>query len=45
METIFMNYENSKKNESNKFFYELTDKPRIKAKRNNEIIRKSKIRC
>ena len=30
METIFMNNENSKRNESNKFFYEFTDKLNLK---------------
>ena len=30
METIFMNTENSKKNEPNKFFYEFTDKLNLK---------------
>ena len=30
METIFMNSENSKKNGSNKFFYEFTDKLNLK---------------
>ena len=30
METIFMNTENSKTNESNKFFYEFTDKLNLK---------------
>ena len=30
METIFMNNENSKTNESNKFIYEITDKLNLK---------------
>ena len=30
MEKIFMNTENSKKNESNKFIYQFTDKPNLK---------------
>ena len=30
METIFMNTENSKTNESNKFIYQFTDKPNLK---------------
>ena len=30
METIFMNTENSKKNESNKFIYQFTDKLNLK---------------
>ena len=30
METIFINTENSKTNESNKFIYQFTDKPNLK---------------
>ena len=30
MKTIFMNTENSRKNESNKFIYQFTDKPNFK---------------
>ena len=30
METVFMNSNNSKKNESNKFLYEFTDKLNLK---------------
>ena len=36
METIFMNNENSKTNESNKFFYEFIDK--LNLKNSNKII-------
>ena len=34
METIFMNTENSKKNESNKFIYQFTDKLNLKNSNN-----------
>ena len=37
METIFMNTENSKKNESNKFLYQLTDKLNIKTPNKKNI--------
>ena len=35
METIFMNTENSKTNESNKSFYEFTEKINLKNPNNN----------
>ena len=35
METIFMNTENSKTNESNEFFYEFTDKLNLKSPNKN----------
>ena len=37
METIFMNTENSKTNESNKFLYQLTDKLNIKTPNKKNI--------
>ena len=37
METIFMNTENSKTNESNKFIYQFTDKPKLKNPSNKNI--------
>ena len=37
METIFMNTENSKTNESNKFFYQFTDKLNLKNPNNKNI--------
>ena len=37
METIFMNNENSKANESNKFIYQLTDKHNLKTANNKNI--------
>ena len=37
METIFMNNENSKTNESNKFIYQLTDKHNLKTANNKNI--------
>ena len=37
METIFMNTENSKTNESNKFIYQFTDKPHLKTPNNKNI--------
>ena len=37
METIFMNTENSKTNESNKFIYQFTDKPNPKTPNNKNI--------
>ena len=38
METIFMNTENSKINESNKFIYQFTDKNNIKSSNNKNIV-------
>ena len=35
MKTIFMNYENRKKNEANKFFYEFTDKHNLRNPKQN----------
>ena len=37
METIFMNTENSKKNESDKFIYQFTDKLNLKTSNNKNI--------
>ena len=37
METIFLNTENSKTNESNKFIYQFTDKPNLKNSNNKNI--------
>ena len=37
METIFMNTENSKTNESNKFIYQFTDKLNLKTPNNKNI--------
>ena len=37
METIFMNTENSKKNEPNKFIYQFTDKLNLKTPNNKNI--------
>ena len=37
MGTIFINTENSKKNESNKFIYQFTDKPNLKTPNNKNI--------
>ena len=37
METIFMNNENSKANESNKFIYQFTDKLNLKTPNNKNI--------
>ena len=37
METIFINTENSKKNESNKFIYQFTDKPNLKTQNSKNI--------
>ena len=37
METIFMNIENSKKNEPNKFIYQFTDKLNLKTPNNKNI--------
>ena len=37
METIFMNTENSKTNESNKFIYQFNDKPNLKTPNNKNI--------
>ena len=37
MKTIFMNTENSKTNESNKFIYQFTDKLNIKTPNNKNI--------
>ena len=37
MKTIFMNTENSKANESNKFIYEFTDKLNLKSPSNKNI--------
>ena len=37
METIFMNTEHSKTNESNKFIYQLTDKRNLKTPNNKNI--------
>ena len=37
METIFMNTENSKTNESNKFIYHFTDKLNLKTLNNKNI--------
>ena len=37
METIFMNIENDKKNESNKFIYQFTDKLSLKTPNNKNI--------
>ena len=37
METIFMNTENSKTNESNKFIYQFTDKLNLKNPNNKNI--------
>ena len=37
METIFMNTENSKTNESNKFIYQFTDKLNLKTPDNKNI--------
>ena len=37
METIFMNTESSKTNESNKFIYQLTDKLNLKTPNNKDI--------
>ena len=37
METIFINTENSKINESNKFIYEFTDKLNLKTPNNRNI--------
>ena len=37
METIFMNTENSKTNESNKFIYQFTDKRNLKTPNNKNI--------
>ena len=38
METIFMNTENSKTNESNKFIYQFTDKLSLKNPNNKNIL-------
>ena len=38
METIFMNIENSKVNESKKFFYEFTDKLNLKNRNKNIVL-------
>ena len=38
METIFMNTENSKTNESNKFIYQFTDKVHLKTPNNKNIV-------
>ena len=37
METIFVNTENSKANESNKFIYQITDKLNLKSPNNKNI--------
>ena len=37
METIFMNTENSKTNESNKFIYQFTEKINLKSPNNTNI--------
>ena len=37
METIFMNNENSKTNESNKFIYQITEKINLKTPNNKNI--------
>ena len=37
METIFMNTENSKTNESNKFIYQFNDKLNLKSRNNKNI--------
>ena len=38
METIFMNTENSKTNESNKFIYQFTDKINLKTPNKKNIV-------
>ena len=43
METIFMNTEISKTNESNKFFYEFTDKVNLKIPNENITLANSNI--
>ena len=45
METIFMNTKNSKTNESNKFFYEFTDKLNLKNLNKNISLANLSIYC
>ena len=45
METIFINTENSKPNESNKFFYEFTDKLNLKYPNENIALANLSIYC